>query len=63
MRGRAEAGAAGPRRAEYRVAPGALAAACSRLLIHTEEEGTIRDPDGRTVAVAGVLVQRPMGDA
>lgn len=57
------AAAAGPRRAEYRVAPGALAAACSRLLIHTEEEGTIRDPDGRTVAVARVLVQRPMGDA
>jgi len=52
--------AVGPRRAEYRVAPGVLAAACSRLRVHTEEEGTIRGSDGRTVAVARVLAQRPL---
>ncbi|MCB1684826.1 MAG: class I SAM-dependent methyltransferase [Pseudomonadales bacterium] len=48
----------GPRRAEYRVASGALAAACGDLEIVEQEEGTSRDRLGRTLAVSRVAARR-----
>lgn len=52
----------GPRRAEYRVAPGALAAACGNLQIVRLEEATSRDQSGRSLAVARVAARRSPGD-
>lgn len=52
----------GPRRTEYRVASGALAAACGNLQIQHQEEASSRDQLGRTLAVARVAAQRSPDD-
>ena len=48
----------GPQSEKFRLAPGALAAACEGLRIHHQEEGIFEDPDGERVALARVLAQR-----
>lgn len=49
----------GPKGDRFRVAPGALRAAAGRLRILNEEEGLVRDPDGRVAALSRIVARRP----
>ena len=55
---RTEAAVAGPRNAAFRVAPGALQAVSTALVVVRTEEGLFKDPDGTTVALARLVAQR-----
>ena len=49
----------GPKGDRFRVEPGALRAAAARLRILSEEEGLVRDPDGRVAALSRLVARRP----
>jgi len=50
----------GPTGERFRLAPGALAAACSGLIELHQNEAQITDPDGRLMALAQFVAQRPL---
>jgi SAM-dependent methyltransferase len=49
----------GPKGDRFRVEPGALRTAAARLRILSEEEGLVRDPDGRVAALSRLVARRP----
>jgi len=50
----------GPSSERFRLAPGSLAAACSGLIPLHQSESQITDPDGRLMALAQFVGQRPL---
>jgi SAM-dependent methyltransferase len=50
-----DAPVAGPRSAEFRLAPGELSASTQSLRVLHAYEGPVTDPDGRTVALAQLI--------
>ncbi len=53
----------GPGNPAFRVAPGALSAAVAGLEILSEEEGAVREPDGRLAALSQLVARAPVSDA
>ena len=53
----------GPGNPAFRVAPGALSAAVAGLEILSEEEGVVREPDGRLAALSQLVARAPVSDA